>query len=268
MAREVSAAQGELRRFYRFSYPLTLKSDRLLLLHQRRDGDAALQLSPLLYRMSYDYDELLLNYPATQGTEPALHWKSYGSSDLILLTNRPPLDDQIDRPRKCILPSGQPLEEKIFNVLHRYLRRCNRIQIILSDELIRVAPPEVVAKSNIQFRQNGGPWYDKYRGPSNDWQPPDKRRTTAAYMIFEPEAWPGGPALLVVFGIGGAETLGWTYLLRKRFAHLVGESGFVMAELVTPKLPGPPGTLRFVKDWDVKILTGDQPVQLEPRKAA
>src|SRR6185503_1572604 len=89
------------------------------------------------------------------------------------------------------------------------------------------------------------------------WKRPEPGRSeSAAFMIFEPEAWPGGPGLLAACGMGGTETLVWAYVLRPRFSHLVGQCRFVMAKIIEQDLPEQPLTMDFANSWDIRLLTG------------
>jgi len=244
--------------FYRFSYFTAEKKDRELLLHQLRDGDAALELSEPLFKSGYRYGGLLLNYPHKERAnrrevdEGFLH-----RGDLLLLTTRPPLDDEIDQPRKPLVKSNTTLEEKVFRALRLFFQHCSRSQVILSEVVSRQLPPGF-NKRNVQFKQYGGSVYDscdrqKHVGAAS---------LTAAYLASMPEAWPGGPGLLCAFGMGGQETLSWAHLLRTRHRPLLRRAllsgGFIMAEIELEEVRPPQDDLTFYENWQVEILADIQ----------
>lgn len=242
------------RYFHRFSYFTAQKRDRDLLLHQLRDGDAALELSDVLFSEGYRYGGLILNYP-TEGKldRRALDDTFLKPRDLVLLTTRPPLDDTVDQPRKRLDRSYTTLEEKIFAALRQYFQHCSRSQVIISEGVARQLPG-TFNKRNIQFKQNLSPVYDACDGRKYSGRPP----LTAVYLVSIPEAWTGGPGLLCVFGMGGKETLGWTHLLRTRYNGLVPRllksGGMIMAEIEQQEIRVPPDSLSFSQDWKMEIL--------------
>lgn len=246
------------KQFFRFSYYVPRKKGRPSLPHQLRDGDAALELSEVLRTQGYEYGEVLLNYPAQQEAQAIEIDDTFLSpADLLLLTTRPPLDDEDEPLRKTVHRSHTTLEDKVFAALRPYFKRCNRSQIILSESLVRTLPPEVARKSNIQYRQHGGASYDRYTaGPGDDWHKrPSHLRLTAAYLAYTEHAWEGGPALLAAFAMGGTETLVWAHLLRTKFSYLVCTTPFVMAEMTAKEPPTRSTDLSFADEWNVEILT-------------
>lgn len=274
------------RRWYRFSYHNQRKgADRTLFPHQLRDGDAALFLAPVLEAQGYSYGGPIFNYPHPQQpprelvpvNEAALGLRAH---DLLLLTTRPPLDDVEEGRKARVLRSYTTLEDKIFrHAIRPHLARSTRSQIIVAEEHAR-AFGAVATRRNLVFRlyrrrRQGdapsrtdlGACISRYlpHGSTVWHEPPRECSLSAAYLIFEKHAWPGGPALLAGFGMGGMETLVWAYLLRTRFSHLVGARRFVMAEIVERDVPEPPLTMGFADRWDVRLLTeegpdGDPPV--------
>jgi hypothetical protein len=246
-----------MKRYFRFSYQVPVKKGRPLLPHQLRDGDAALELSEVLHRQGYEYGELLFNYPGERKRgSTAVDDSFLTPSDLLLLTTRPPLDDEDERPRKTVHRAHTTLENKVFDALRLYFKWCTRSQIILSEHLLPTLPAAAVRKSNIQFRQHGGAAYDRYTGPGEDWhRPAPALRVTAAYLAYMEHAWEGGPTLLAAFAMGGTETLAWAHLLRTKFSHLVCSVPFAMAEITSTRPPARPTDLSFADEWVVEILT-------------
>ena len=87
----------------------------------------------------------------------------------------------------------------------------------------------------------------------NQWRLKDGSRT-AVYFIYTGETWPGGPDLMVSFGMTGACNLIWAYLIRTRFPHFLDSYRIVAAEILIGNIPDQIEDLSFVEDWDVKIM--------------
>jgi len=277
--RSSHAEETTVRRWYRFSYHNQRKgADRALFPHQLRDGDAALFLAPVLEAQGYSYGGPIFNYPHPQQPpttlvpvdESALGLRS---DDLLLLTTRPPLDDVDDGLKARVLRSYTTLEDKIFKyALRPHLSHCSRSQVIVAEEHARTWSA-VANRRNLVFRlyrrgrkqadptkSDLGACIEKYLPHgSTAWKKPERGSSvSAAFMVYEPHAWEGGPGLLAAFGMGGTETLVWAYFLRTRFSHLVGARQFVMAEIVERDLPEQPLTMDFAEHWNVELLTEDR----------
>jgi hypothetical protein len=272
------ADESSVARWYRFSYHLQPKgSDRALFPHQLRDGDAALFLAPVLEARGYSYGGPIFNYPhrlqaPTELIQVDTSTICLRPQDLLLLTTRPPLDDADEGLKTRVLRSHTTLEDRIFkHALRPHLQRCSRLQVIVAEEHAR-AFSGVASRRNMVFklyRHSGGKGNSskgdlgarihKYlpHGSTAWRRPAQGTSVSAAFMIFEPHAWPGGPGLLAAFGMGGTETLVWAYMLRTRFPHLIATCRFVMAEIVEQELPDQPLTMDFADRWDIRLLTED-----------
>ena len=273
------ADQSSVARWYRFSYHLQPKgADRVLFPHQLRDGDAALFLAPVLEAKGYSYGGPIFNYPhpmqaPTELVQVDTSATSLRPQDLLVLTTRPPLDDADEGLKTRVLRSHTTLEDTIFkHALRPHLQRCSRLQVIVAEEHAR-AFSGVASRRNMVFKlyrhvgKKGksskvdlGARIHKYLPHgSTTWRRPERGRSvSAAFMIFEPHAWPGGPGLLAAFGMGGTETMVWAYVLSTRFPHLIGTCRFVMAEIVEQELPDQPLTMAFADHWNIRLLTDDE----------
>lgn len=265
-----------VKNFYRFSYygsPTGKHKQACLLLHQLRDADAAMELADILYEQGYQYGGLLLNYPVKSKEETRVVDAPFlQPDDLLLIAGRPPLDDEVIKPRKLIVRSHTTLEDQVFSTLKRYFRTCARSEVTLTRELSRRLPKNArryrdaefglyharddVEQLSGQVEQLSGQVERLGGRKAKDIHP----RATIVYLVFTRTTWPGGPGLFCAFGMGGPETLLWCYLLRTKFRHLVGSSEFVMAELVGQPFEQPKDDLRFADAWDVRILA-DIPIK-------
>jgi hypothetical protein len=269
---DVKASQPK-GRVYHFAYLMRARDGRRLLPHQVRDATPALMIFDILRMQGYAYGSTILNYPMPRGTPTIeVDHTFLGRRDLLLLAGRPPMDDENWPLKRGLARSHTSLEDKVFASLRPCFREVARSHVWLADAFARACPRAVFEKASITFRQNAGASY-LYTNSPDTWPKAADEDATAAYMVFQPEIWPGGPDVLAAFAMGGTETLGWAHLLRTRFAHLVGVPGFVMAEMITTPPPESTSDLSFVDEWRVEILTGEKPVPVDgptssdPRRA-
>jgi hypothetical protein len=90
-----------MKTLYRLAYYSTPeRRDREVLIHQLRDGDAALELVDVLRERGYRYGGLLLNYPGKPATAPRQVSATFKATDLLVLTSRPPMHDELDGDRR------------------------------------------------------------------------------------------------------------------------------------------------------------------------
>src|SRR5436305_12890145 len=140
-------------RFFRFSYHAPKEEDRQLRPHQVRDGAAFAELTARLYSNGYDYGGLLLNYPADDLQQTVQIDTSFlRPDDLLVLTTRPPLDDEKHRDHKQLKRSHTSLEEQIFETLRRYFEICARSHIRLS-RLVAEQLGNFANRADIEFFQ-------------------------------------------------------------------------------------------------------------------
>jgi hypothetical protein len=260
-------------RFFRFSYYVSKKLDRKLAHHQLRDGDATLELAPLLFEKGYDYGGLLLNYPYKRDhrveeskkqlsvklpTVPPeirqIDTSFLSPNDLILLTTRPPLDDEIARVRE-IDRSYTSLEVEVLAALRPYLRTSSRPVMALPGKTAAALHEKYADRATIDFMDRSASYqrlkeYDAI--VSN--KPPKPPRT--AFFLIHPPKKEGSPDIICTFGIGGNESLFWAHLLRKKYPDkfYIKEPRFVMAEMEAMKIPEKPTDLSFVDSWELEFI--------------
>ena len=242
------------KRIYRFAYHASQISDVRMRAHQVRDGDAFLELLPLLTQKGYRYEGLLLNPPSEKrGDAPVVDISFLSASDLIVLTTRPPLHDIEAGDKRPIRRSFTKLEDLIFDALRpKYLTYSARSRITLSEAVAQNLKPEFKEKADIIFHSAVDSSYVRYRSleaPSYH-SPARGDKRTAAYLIQVPAIWPDGPRLLVSFAMAGTETLIWNHLLRTPFSHWLESHEFMIAEFVLRPIPEKPVDLSFAADWE------------------
>lgn len=233
--------------FYHFSF-LRRPPKQNPRFHELRDSDAFAELVPTLCAQGYDYGGLLINYPR-QDTIPELR-----PSDVVVLTTRPPVDD-VDG-RRTIPKTGAPLERAILDACARYFDLCRRGKMWLATDVAsHLIHPD---RGEIEFYTYGSASYQRFRRRGErSWHYPVEKKTTAVFVLNAPLR-DGGPTLLNAFGMNGAMTLIWCYLLRTRFRELLTTPGLSMVELVTHPLPTQPATLAFADAWPATVLLRGQ----------
>jgi hypothetical protein len=242
-------ARPPAKQWFRFCYQQPLRSREAPMPHKTRDGDAALFLAPALQARGYTYGGPLFNYPRRaegQRKLPPLidvEHPRLRSTDLLVLTTRPPMDDLDDGNRRPPMRSYTTLEDKVFTALRRHFQHCSRSQVIVTKDHAQRFP-RVALRYNREFRL--------YRTRR---EREENVTVTWAYMAYSRHAWPGGPGLLTAFGMSGMQTLAWTQRLHRQFPHLVATEPFVMAEMIWRARPDLPWSTAFADEWDVQLLT-------------
>ncbi len=250
-------------RYFWFSYQAPARSlRRKQYLHLIRDGAAFAELVPVLISMGYGYGGLVLNFPsrpslATQEIDiPALT-----RADLLVLPTRPPLSDEQEDERRKVARSHTRLEQMVLSGLDPFFEICSRAHVRLSQTLSAKLPVRSANRANIQFATYSNAAVKDYQTYSGGgWEEPDNPNMTMTYLAYTPRAWPGGPALLLSFGMGGIETLIWNLLLRTHYSALLedilarGERRFIMGEMTMPAGTSPPPVLLRADSYELSLI--------------
>lgn len=247
--KKTSHKDNKSKKVYMFSYHHVTDDD--IMPHHIRDGASFSELAPFFYKRDYEYGGLILNYPAPFSTNKSDEIRKFNHSflrkkDLLVLTTRPPMDDQENTKNK-LRKSKTNLEKKIFEALRDFFKSCSRDLIILNKNLAVKLDEEFADRAKIVYRQNkrrgttgqliekGADYkeliehhlltFKKYEGPPK----------TALYLYIIPSAWKNGPDLFGAFGVGGSEGLIWSHLLRTHYLDNLGidlqSKRFVMMEM-------------------------------------
>lgn len=248
-------------KFFRYAYPKKQNSK----LHDQRDADSFIQLMSLLMeKKGYEYGGLFLNYASGNGSK-IVGSESFSPQrgSVIVLTTRPPLDDEEEGPHLVIGRSGTQLEDDILDSLRQFLPTCSRREIILNPSFEDKFEPRFEDRISIQFAGHG-----KNRGHLNfaryqstvdkrkkirEWKNKDDIRT-AAYLIYTDEVWGGGPDLLVSFGMTGTASLIWAHLIRTKYPYLLDNYRIAVAEMIIGDFPDVPFDLSFSEKWKVELI--------------
>ncbi|MEW6600675.1 MAG: hypothetical protein AB1499_06870, partial [Nitrospirota bacterium] len=190
-------------RYFRFAYFHGKKP----LLHHQRDGESFIELEPLLISKGFEYGGLILNLASGDGGKSIQPEKSFfKKGDLIVMTTRPPLDDEEEGPHLVIRKGGTALESKIFHALREYFAVCSRRQVSLRTAFIDKFAAGYEDRSSITFTGHGKitRYFNVARYQATvdgkkkvkQWRQKDGRRT-AVFFIHMDEVWKGGPSLMV-----------------------------------------------------------------------
>jgi len=209
-----------------------------------------------LMRRGYDYRGPIFNF-GSRGPDLIPVDTSYlRETDLIFLCSRPPIDDAYVGVRRQFLCSFTTLEETLFQgSLRKWLARCSRTEIVLTDAAASI-DPEIAQRQSLEFALNGGSLCTSIGSPhTRRFTSVEKAAAlTVVFLVYQQHAWPGGPGLLCAFGMGGTDTLVWCYLLASKFAHLLCTTPFVMAEMRRGECPERPESMAFADSWEINIL--------------
>ncbi|HEY0710647.1 MAG TPA: hypothetical protein VGG33_27840 [Polyangia bacterium] len=208
-----------------------------------RDGGGFAELMAAMIRLGAGMGDIWFNHKPRE-EDPAETFQRLTSKDVIVLPTRPPLHDKGEgQPRRHLRPSSTALERAIHAPFHVLFRRCARNSVALADEPAKMLDGEKKNRRTTtyyQYTRNGlevtWAFYKTLEGR----KPTAARdRTTAVFLVWVPQLWQGGPALLSAFGMGANETLLWCHLLRTRMNHLLIDvlkspvPRFIMCELTT-----------------------------------
>jgi hypothetical protein len=226
-----------------------------------RDGIAFLELYAALAPHGWAYAESVIMLPDDRrGLKEG--YPEFRPSDLIVLTTRPPLDDEATHaPRKLIMRNHGPLEREIFDtVARKYFAFCSRKVVKLTPHAQSHLAPGADRErwSEVEYFENHqtGQKIDGHGAPPvrRHWaaivkshkirpdfhaRPAADRPSTAAYLVRDrlPSL---GCDVLVSFGMDGDCTLIWNHLIRSQHPEWTLRRGFVMAELILPaRAPDP-----------------------------
>jgi hypothetical protein len=241
--------------------------DRKQDLHTLRDGAAFAELVALLQRCGYEYGDAIFNFP---DPAPAHRPADDLTGDLLVMTTRPPLDDDPQTDRHPIRCTDSALEREIRAAMRPFFATCLRARVQISTALAHGGslPADKLNRRVIDFYTYKKSLWATYQklGPSGKEVEPADSGRTAGYLVYVP-ALPSGPALLVAFGMGGNDTYLWCRLLREHLYGSVsrilqaGKAHFLMAELSPrPDLVQAPavwtarGLRSIAKGWDYEVL--------------
>jgi hypothetical protein len=273
-------------RLFRITYSC-VRPDEDPQLFKDRDSLAFCELAAPFLAAGYTYGTTVYLYP---DDERALsEFPAFQASDILVLTTRPPLDDNprrrecaeastansppavdalVSRRRKVIYQAGArvALETVLFAEFDKYFAYCNRKHVELSDHGFQLLRAEDRRRwRHVELFEYLGPArrssaevQKHYVGPETVLPAPNGHSSIAFFL--RANGLPGINCDFVAsFGMDAYGTLLWNRMIRTQFTPLVAAPGFVMAELVYKKaLPVRPITPEFNdrRDYvDARLLT-------------
>jgi len=206
--------------------------------HMLRDSTACLFLSELI-KGKFNFGGVLHNmpsdvfFPDTQKNDLAFSsLPNLSDNDLILHTTRPAMNDDKENDRRWLFKSGSKLEKTILKNMKIFFRYCNRQYIILSKE-IKYDGPYRAIKFNLKidaYIACKANVYDQLRLEKISKKNKASRiNKTVGYIVYIPKLINddskeiGSPGVLSVFGLNGAMTHIWSYLVLTKHANLINE---------------------------------------------
>jgi len=218
-------------------------------LHKTRDGTAFGFVAAALGQLGYTLGPAIFNFPESPIALPG--WLCRG--DLILMTTRPPLDR--DKHKKLIETSGSTLEHAIFVRLHECFTHCSRSRVTVSDRAASILRKQKKEEwASARFEVNAGASLVQNN------RAPNSAPSQLGYLVYVPALWKGGPRFLAIFGIGGTETLLWSYLLSTKYRKVLSaalakrETSLVIGRFQTVLSPyTTPADLAFADKYVVQF---------------
>jgi hypothetical protein len=235
-------------------------SSRPVKFFQTRDVHAALEASEPLRAQGFALGEVLFNYPPKRGVEPnhvSIDTSRCRPQDLIFGSTRPGALDSTQGGRKGIRRAFTDLEDEIMEEWNRYLTIISGTHVCLHPNVAAKLPRGYEDRFDMFFYQLGKPaLYKTLRadGETSPHRPAQGEARTPVFLLRTPKLAKRNVGYGGIWGMAGRVTLGWAYLLRHRFPHLIQQPGFVMAELSGMGTASRPLDLRWVLDWKVEIL--------------
>jgi hypothetical protein len=242
------------KQFHRFAYSTPVRPGDIAKPSKIRDGGAFSEITAPLGKLGYEYGTILFNSPFDPKKDKKLgheHFSFIKPDDLIVLTTRPPLDDQNHGDKKRVNESSTHLEEQVFAEFQKYLSICARSHVQLT--------PAVGAnfeRFDLKFYQHKNARLKSYRAhrESHSIKTPEDSEFAIGFFLRTPSIPVYGCGLLACFGMGGWETLIWNRIVRTRFPDWVSRPSFVISQFDMKGLPDHPPTLAFADKIKVDIL--------------
>jgi hypothetical protein len=219
-------------------------------------------------RLGYGLGSVKLNYPPPPGREGEMmeiDCSDMRSGDVVLSGSRSAYwDDDDDAPKKNMPRGYTSLEILTDRVWTLYFAELTRMVMTLQSWLHPLIRAGYENRRDVQFMQSERADYSLLC--AHDGSGEQKVRgmgRTAAFVVNQPELWPGGPTYVGFFGMDGAATLAWACLLQERHRDLLVRPGFHMVELITAPIPARVPDLRWALDWKSELLMSVPPAEIQ-----
>jgi hypothetical protein len=254
-----------MKRLYRFQYFTT---DNSPLLHQVRDLVNFVELSTILYKEGYRYEDSFLNYPNISDKKAGLI--SFDETDLMVLTTRPPYSD--DYQRRKIYRTDHVYEQQMLWQIGRnvcFISLSRQVMFLHKRLALQLKPGfENRASINFYTHRNKDNISAGYRQISEygfgiqrnwkNWKTISNKQKSCAFLIFH-KAKDLLPRMLYVFGMGGEEGLIFSRILRnglweKLKINFDGDSRFIMVEFDIKFPETSPTNLDFINDLKYDVI--------------
>jgi hypothetical protein len=253
-----------MKKLFRFQYFTT---DNLPSLHQVRDLAIFVELSNILFKKGYLYEDSFLNYPKMTDKQSGL--LSFGKNDLMILTTRPPLSDGPYNKRK-IYRTDHIYEKQILEQINTCFISLSRNVMFLNKNLAKNLRKGFEDRASIDFylnqnKSNKSAGYKAIsghdRGVERNWKKWSKisktQKSCAFIILFKSEGIL--PKMLHVFGIGGEEGFIFSRMLRnglwdKLVIDLKGPSRIIMVEFDIHVPETFPTNLNFVRNLHYDVI--------------
>jgi hypothetical protein len=240
----------------RFADVQLSEATRKLIAQDFRGEEEEMRLNRLLLEDAYPQELTKSRVTQKLGAEHFTFLKP--NEDVLIMTTRPPLDDERQQDRKRVRRSYTDLEEAIFSSLRQCFAVCARSHVKLSEQMAKHLKDADKQMADMAFHHNKDARLHSYKalGALRPVRVSEDKHVTVAFFVHLPATERYGCKLIASFGLGGIETLIWNKVVRihKDRDRWLTRPVFVVAELDLKHVPSRPITLDFVKDIGVRIL--------------
>ncbi len=242
------------------------QANRKIPISLQRDALPVWLVTAAFLALGFGMGSVKLNYPPPPGRKGEwmeIDCSDMRSGDVVLSGSRNSRDDDEDAPRKN-MPRGHTSLEALTDLVWRlYFAELTRMVMTLQPWLHPLIRAGYENRRDVQFMQSERADYSLLNSRDGSGERKVKGMgRTAAFVVNQPELWRGGPTYVGFFGLDGASTLAWAYLLQQRHADLLVRPGFHMVELVTAPIPARVPDLKWALDWKSELLLSVPPAEI------
>jgi hypothetical protein len=238
-----------------------------------RDPAAFFETGAELERRGMRFGKIILSFPRTTEELRALSGQPelseidesfLGPDRLLVVTTRIALSDFLFENRRALRAALNKLSAKLFDIGWLHFEKLARSHSELTAHFASQLHGDFTNRAIIEFTQNKGAFYMKcQRLDGGGKQTFTRSQARTACFVLHAKGVPtlNGADLLVLFGMGGVETLVLAYHLRNGLSHLLDEPCFAMIEFEGAERPAnEPSNLRFASLWRPRVILHAAPL--------
>lgn len=186
-----------------------------------------------------------------------------GPGHLLVVPTRIALSDHLFEAKRVLRAALNQLDAKVIEIAWLHFDILARCHVTLACHFASQLPPELANRASIEFIQNKGAFYttcERHGGGGR--QRFTRRNARTAGYVLHVKRVPSlhGADLVVLFGMGGVETLVLAHHLRTTLSRLLAEPVFAMIEFTNAVRPDRPEDTSFARLWRPQIVLEAAPL--------